>query len=94
MICPHCNSYVSPEWEFCQSCGKPLDKHLKNKACLKCGAMNFGYAVKCEKCGEPFGTEVVEAPRGGSFWDSWLGIGIATVFILILLLVVYVWFTT
>jgi len=92
MICPHCNSYVSAEWEFCESCGKPLDKHLKTKACLKCGAMNLGYAVKCEKCGEPFAPIVIETAKRRSVWDSWLGTSLAIVVILFLLLLVYVLF--
>lgn len=90
MICPNCNSYVSPEWEFCRSCGKPLDVHKKDKVCSKCGTMNFSFAVKCEKCGEPF-EKVLTKTKKHSIWDSWVGITVATAFILILLLVLYLW---
>jgi len=89
MICPNCNSYVSAEWDFCKSCGKPLDKHLRGKVCPKCGVKNFEYAMNCEACDAPFIPVEREPVERRSIWDSWLGIGMATAIILLTLLFLY-----
>jgi len=89
MKCPNCNSYVSPEWDFCKSCGKPIDKHLKVKRCEKCDEMNLEFATHCEKCGAVFGEGKPVQPEKKSIWDSWLGITVATAVILLIFLFMY-----
>jgi hypothetical protein len=47
-VCPSCGHHNDADSQFCNSCGKPL-----NRTCPACGAANDADARFCDGCGKP-----------------------------------------
>ena len=67
MLCNGCNREIEDDSEFCEYCGKKVEKELKKMFCASCGKEVENNSLFCKHCGAAIGNVNTVSKKGNKY---------------------------